>query len=237
MPLVACAECDGQVSSAAHACPRCGYPMQIPARPSPPAAPNRPSRQDVERLLTFQVQRKSKAAGYLLWFFLGGLGAHRYYVGRIGSGVGLLVLTGLFGLLVIFALEIPWYTNGAMAAGAVWAIWLVYDLAHISSWIEDHNMRLVRKGVRPTRDARARADRYPGETARLIIEDALCDPPELDRTLDRNVVITYVDPKTCQAEYSLDRFRGWRYAALPWEDDKHELIYGDGRVFLRRKSG
>lgn len=36
---------------------------------------------------------KSKLAIFLLWFFLGGLSMHRFYVGKIGSGI-LYLLTG-----------------------------------------------------------------------------------------------------------------------------------------------
>jgi len=41
---------------------------------------------------------KSKAAAYFLWFFLGFFSAHRFYLGKIGSGI-LYLLTGqLFGI-------------------------------------------------------------------------------------------------------------------------------------------
>ncbi len=41
---------------------------------------------------------KSKGVAYLLWFFLGGFSAHRFYLGKVASGV-LYLLTGqLFGI-------------------------------------------------------------------------------------------------------------------------------------------
>ncbi len=41
---------------------------------------------------------KSKLIAFLLWFFLGWLSMHRFYVGKIGSGI-LYLLTGqLFGI-------------------------------------------------------------------------------------------------------------------------------------------
>jgi TM2 domain-containing membrane protein YozV len=41
---------------------------------------------------------KSKLVAYLLWFFLGWLSIHRFYLGKIGSGI-LYLLTGqLFGI-------------------------------------------------------------------------------------------------------------------------------------------
>ncbi|VAW30640.1 Phage protein (ACLAME 1104) [hydrothermal vent metagenome] len=36
---------------------------------------------------------KSKIAAYFLWFFLGFFSAHRFYLGKIGSGI-LYLLTG-----------------------------------------------------------------------------------------------------------------------------------------------
>ncbi|MEO0639466.1 MAG: TM2 domain-containing protein, partial [Bacteroidota bacterium] len=30
---------------------------------------------------------KSKTTAYLLWFFLGGLGIHKFYLGKAGAGI------------------------------------------------------------------------------------------------------------------------------------------------------
>lgn len=41
---------------------------------------------------------KSKTTAYLLWFFLGVLSAHNFYLGKVGKGI-LYLLTGqLFGI-------------------------------------------------------------------------------------------------------------------------------------------
>jgi TM2 domain-containing membrane protein YozV len=41
---------------------------------------------------------KSKGVAYLLWFFLGIFSAHRFYLGKVGTGI-LYLLTGqLFGI-------------------------------------------------------------------------------------------------------------------------------------------
>ncbi len=57
-----------------------------------------------------------------LWFFLGGLGAHRFYLGKIKSGIGMLallisgfVLSFVFvGIFLIAALGIWWVVDGVL---------------------------------------------------------------------------------------------------------------------------
>ena len=47
---------------------------------------------------------KSLALAYVLWLFLGLIGVHRIYLGRVGSGVTMLILTllaGVFSLVPI----------------------------------------------------------------------------------------------------------------------------------------
>jgi TM2 domain-containing membrane protein YozV len=42
--------------------------------------------------------KKSWVATLLLCFFLGGLGAHRFYVGKIGTGIAMFLTAGGFGI-------------------------------------------------------------------------------------------------------------------------------------------
>ena len=58
-----CNACGAQIHVSAHACPQCG--AQQPRT----------------------VGRKSRVTAALLAFFLGGLGAHKFYLGRIGWGI------------------------------------------------------------------------------------------------------------------------------------------------------
>jgi TM2 domain-containing membrane protein YozV len=44
------------------------------------------------------VPIKSKGVAYLLWFFLGFFGAHRFYLEKIGTGVLYLLTFGVFGI-------------------------------------------------------------------------------------------------------------------------------------------
>ncbi len=41
---------------------------------------------------------KSKLVAYVLWFFLGFLSMHRFYLGKVGSGILYLVTFQFFGI-------------------------------------------------------------------------------------------------------------------------------------------
>ncbi|PTM56505.1 TM2 domain-containing protein [Desmospora activa] len=72
--------------------------------------------------------RKSTGAAYLLWFFLGGFGVHRFYIDRVGTGVIMLTLELLgwmtiwiFGLGLIFLIPnwIWWIVDAFLLHGYV----------------------------------------------------------------------------------------------------------------------
>ena len=46
----------------------------------------------VEQLLLYEDQKKSMAVAYVLWGFVGPLGGHRFYLGKMGTAVAMLVL-------------------------------------------------------------------------------------------------------------------------------------------------
>lgn len=41
---------------------------------------------------------KSKGVAYLLWFFFGLLGIHKFYIGKVGMGVVYLLTGGILGI-------------------------------------------------------------------------------------------------------------------------------------------
>lgn len=41
---------------------------------------------------------KSKFLAYVLWFFLGLLGIHKFYLGKVGTGIIYLFTGGIFGI-------------------------------------------------------------------------------------------------------------------------------------------
>jgi TM2 domain-containing membrane protein YozV len=71
---------------------------------------------DAGRLMRFEAARKSVLVAYLLWFFLGWLGLHRFYLGYVVSGLLMLALWGVGTLLsivyigyLILVLPILWW--------------------------------------------------------------------------------------------------------------------------------
>lgn len=68
---------------------------------------------------------RSVALAYVLWFFLGYLGIHRMYCGRVGSGVAMLALTVIGGLtfpvfighFLLFIVGIWWLVDLFLTAG------------------------------------------------------------------------------------------------------------------------
>ncbi|MEZ5735786.1 MAG: TM2 domain-containing protein [Novosphingobium sp.] len=84
----------------------------------------------VRQQLTFEANRKSTGAAYLLLIFLGGFGAHRFYLGQTGTAIAQLLL-GLLGWIPLFA---GWIVLG---------IWLFVDLFLIPGIIREKNMELV----------------------------------------------------------------------------------------------
>lgn len=79
--------------------------------------------------MAFQARSKSVGVAYLLWFFLGGFGGHRFYLGSTGVAVVLLLCTLIgFGIFVTFI---------------VTAAILLYDLFTIPSQVRKYNERLM----------------------------------------------------------------------------------------------
>ena len=80
--------------------------------PVPASNAPRPPTSDAARLMQYDAAKKSTGIAYLLWFFLGGLGVHRFYLGQTGSGIAMAIISviswitviigiGFIGLLVI----------------------------------------------------------------------------------------------------------------------------------------
>jgi TM2 domain-containing membrane protein YozV len=73
---------------------------------------------------------KSAAVAYLLWVFLGGLGAHRFYMGRIGSGFGMMALAVASLILSVFVIGLIGFP--------ILFVWWVADAFLINRWLKEH---------------------------------------------------------------------------------------------------
>ena len=90
---------------------------------------------DTERMMRYDANKKSALLAYVLWFFLGFFGLHRMYLGRVGSGIAMLVLHGLSWLTY-------WILIGWVGFGILGLWWLI-DALLIPGMTRDYNNRLV----------------------------------------------------------------------------------------------
>ncbi len=87
------------------------------------------------RLMRFEAAKKSVLVAYLLWFFLGWLGLHRFYLGYVVSGLLMLALWGV-GTLLTFILV-------GYVILVVPFLWWLLDLLLIPGMARDRNNQII----------------------------------------------------------------------------------------------
>ncbi|KAA5607016.1 TM2 domain-containing protein [Roseospira marina] len=81
--MVHCTTCGQKMAGTAPACPKCGAPNTGAAA---------------------RTSEKTMVAAALLCFFFGSFGFHRFYVGKIGTGILMLVTLGALGIWTLIDL-------------------------------------------------------------------------------------------------------------------------------------
>ena len=83
-----CAQCGSQRESSSLFCAKCGMKYGASSSSTKTASANSPDKKS----------KKSALTALLLCLFLGALGIHRFYVGKIGTGILMLLTAGGFGI-------------------------------------------------------------------------------------------------------------------------------------------
>lgn len=89
-------------------------------------------------MMLYDANKKSDIVGYLFWFFLGVVGAHRFYHRKIITGIAMLFLF-ILGFLLI-----PLGGIGAFLLFIV-LIWWIVDAFLVVRWTRKHNSLLAQQ--------------------------------------------------------------------------------------------
>lgn len=108
---------------------------------------HRKSQLDTRELLLLESevknQGKNMIVAYILWYFLGIVGGHRFYMGKIGTAVTQLILS----LTVV----------GLIVTG----IWWIVDAFLVHSWVKQHNAEVENRVIDRIFYDRGRSPEYP----------------------------------------------------------------------------
>ncbi len=125
--VVYCSACGAQVAAGVDTCPACGAPIAAAAPASTPAPEPQPApvqqptivinNSNVNTVNGQTGKRCDKWVSFFLCLFLGFIGAHRFYEGKVGTGILYLCTCGLFffgaliDLIIILGKPNPYYVN------------------------------------------------------------------------------------------------------------------------------
>ena len=91
--------------------------------------------EDTRARLMYDANRKSVLIAYLLWFFLGFLGGHRFYMGKTGTAIAQL-------LMFLSAIVTSVILIGGLIFIAL-IIWVLIDAFRIPGWVTAYNSYLA----------------------------------------------------------------------------------------------
>ena len=93
-----CKHCGTKIAAAAVICTHCGCQVEDFKQGGQPNIIINNANNNTVNAAALGFREKNKWTAFLLCFFLGGLGAHKFYEGKIGMGILYLLTAGLFGI-------------------------------------------------------------------------------------------------------------------------------------------
>ncbi|VAW57747.1 hypothetical protein MNBD_GAMMA07-281 [hydrothermal vent metagenome] len=84
--------------------------------------------------VNISLQGKNLFIAYLLWWFLGWAGVHRYYLGRIKTGIAQLLLLIIGSIMAFFVI--------GYALVFAWFIWWALDAYFTYKMVQEENVKL-----------------------------------------------------------------------------------------------
>ncbi len=87
--------------------------------------------------MQYDAMKKSVGVSFLLWFFLGGFGAHRFYLKQTGTAITMLIIT-------VVSIPLTLVVVGFVGL-AIISIWWIVDAFLISGMVEKFNLGLADK--------------------------------------------------------------------------------------------
>lgn len=85
--------------------------------------------------MQYDAMKKSVGVAFLFWFFLGGFGAHRFYLKHTGTAIAMLIIT-------VVSIPLTLVIVGFIGLAAV-GIWWIVDAFLISGMVEKYNLDLA----------------------------------------------------------------------------------------------
>ena len=100
MPTKFCKHCGSKIAQAAVICPHCGCQVEeMKKAEQPNIVINNTNTNTNQNMVGGHYRReRNKWVAFLLCLFLGGVGAHKFYEGRVGMGILYIFTVGLFGI-------------------------------------------------------------------------------------------------------------------------------------------
>ena len=96
-----------------------------------------PTPHDATMMMRYDANKRSALVAYLLWFFFGLFGAHRFYLDRTGTAVAMLLIS-IASFILTFVLV-------GLLGFLITGIWALVDAFLIPAMARDYNNGLINR--------------------------------------------------------------------------------------------